>query len=125
MSVQAEQPIFLCTCLLSQLKLSERAIHSVLPAQLKEGTEVYVINEIPTSYLFVRRPIPCGYLPERRKPFGQVSAGIDCPCTHSHSVSISYVRLARKCTLLSVLLWKSACWEVVLLATCSKQILHR
>ena len=34
-----------------------------MPAQLEEGTEVYVINEIPTSYSFVRRAIPCGYLP--------------------------------------------------------------
>ena len=29
---QAEQSVFLCTCPLSQLYLSERAIHSVLPA---------------------------------------------------------------------------------------------
>ena len=29
-----------------------------MPAQLEEGTEVYAINEIPTSYSFV----PCGYL---------------------------------------------------------------
>ena len=63
MSGQAEWSIFL------------RAIHSVLPAQLKEGTEVYAINEILTSYSFVRW------------------AGIRryCPCTHSYSVSISYV----------------------------------
>ena len=25
-----------------------------MPAQLKKGTEVYAINEIPTSYSFVR-----------------------------------------------------------------------
>ena len=29
-------------CPLGQLKLIEQAIRSVLPAQLKEGTEVYV-----------------------------------------------------------------------------------
>ena len=63
MSVQAERSVFLCTCPLSQLKLTERAIHSVLPAQLKEGTEVYAMNEILTSYSFVRQAIPCGYLP--------------------------------------------------------------
>ena len=64
MSGQAERSEFLCTCLLGQLKLTERAIHSVLPGQLKEGTEVCAINEIPTSYSFVCRAIPCGYLPE-------------------------------------------------------------
>ena len=63
--------------------MTGRAIHSVLPAPLKEGTEVYAINEIPTSYSFVRR------------------AGIRqyCPCTHSYSVSISYVcRPTMPCT---------------------------
>ena len=34
-----------------------------MPAQLKEGTKVYAINEIPTSYSFLRQAIPCGYLP--------------------------------------------------------------
>ena len=48
-----------------------------MPAQLEEGTEVYAINEIPTSYSFVRRAIPCRYW--------------YCPCTHSYSVSISYL----------------------------------
>ena len=46
---QAERSVFLCIC--------------VLPTELVEGTEVYAINEIPTSYSFLRRAIPCGYLP--------------------------------------------------------------
>ena len=71
MSGQAEQSVFLCTCPLSQLKLTERAIHSVLPAQLEEGTEVYAINEIPTSYSFVRWAIPCGYLTSRLQRSGR------------------------------------------------------
>ena len=71
MSVQAERSVFLCTCPLSQLQLTERAIHSVLPAQLEEGTEVYAINEILTSYSFVRRAIPCRYLPSRLRHSGR------------------------------------------------------
>ena len=63
MSGQAEQSVFLCTCPLSRLKLTERAIHSVLPAQLKKGMKVYAINEILTSYSFVRRAILYRYLP--------------------------------------------------------------
>ena len=75
MNDQAERSVFLCTCPLSQLKLSERAIHSVLPAQLKEGTEVYAINE---------------FRPRTRSYAGQYRSDT-CPCTHSYSVSISYI----------------------------------
>ena len=42
-----------------------------MPTQLEEGTEVYAINEIPTSYSFVRRAIPCGYLPSRLRHSGR------------------------------------------------------
>ena len=41
-----------------------QCIHSVLPAQLKEGTEVYAINEISTSYL-VHTPGNTVWIPVR------------------------------------------------------------
>ena len=62
MSGKAERFVLLCTCPLSQLQLTGQAIHSVLPAQLKKGTKVYAVNEIPTLYSFIRRAIPFGYL---------------------------------------------------------------
>ena len=43
--------------------MTEQAIQSVLPAQLKKGTEECAINEILTSYSFVRRAILGRYWP--------------------------------------------------------------
>ena len=74
---QAEQSIFLCTCPLSQLYLSEWAIHSVLPAYLKVGPGV--CNKIMK------------YRHRTRSYAGQYRAGIRryCPCTHSYSYPVS------------------------------------
>ena len=87
MSIQAEQSVFLCTI---HIKLIERAIHIVLPAQLKEGVEVYAIN---TDLVLVRMSgmrIPA----LTASLFGQVSAGIALVLTRTQSVFYTYCPLS-------------------------------
>ena len=68
----------------------EVRISVYMPAQLKEGAEVYAINEIPTSYSFVYRAIKCGYLAQRQSHVGLFLCGIGWR-TNEYEVGISYL----------------------------------
>ena len=56
-------PYFCVHCCSTLVDWAGKTRYGVLPARLKKGMDVYAINEIPTLYSFVRRAIPCGYLP--------------------------------------------------------------
>ena len=58
MSVQVERSVFLGIACSAEGRYGAGSRNMQLP-----GTEVYAINEISTSYSFVRRAIPGRYLP--------------------------------------------------------------